>query len=315
MSRRCWIAVVILGLATSVHAQAPKSPTPEGIEFFEKKIRPVLVDNCYSCHSTEAKKTRGGLRLDTREATLKGGDTGPALVAGNPKNSLVVKALGYGDPDLKMPPKGKLPAETIADFTKWIAMGAPDPRIGKVDAANSGSWETKKDYWSYRLVQAPKIPTVADAAWPSGDVDRLLLARLEAKGLKPAADADRATLLRRTTFALVGLPPTPAEIDEFTRDASPDAFVKVVDRLLESPQFGERWGRFWLDIARYADSTGGGRSRMFNEAWRNRDFVIRAFNADKPFERFLNEQLAGDLLEAKTPQERRSSSSRRRSCC
>jgi cytochrome c553 len=308
MSRRCWIAVVILGLATSVHAQAPKSPnapTPEGIEFFEKKIRPVLVENCYSCHSIQAKKTRGGLRLDTREATLKGGDTGPALVAGNPKNSLVVKALGYGDPDLKMPPKGKLPAEAIADFTKWIAMGAPDPRGGKVDAANSGSWDTKKDFWSYKPVQAPKIPMVADAAWPVGDVDRLLLAKFEAKGLRPAADADRATLMRRTTFALIGLPPTPAEIDAFTKDASPDAFAKVVDRLLESPQFGERWGRFWLDIARYADSTGGGRSLLFKDAWRYRDYVIRAFNSDKPFDRFLTEQLAGDLLEAKTPEERR----------
>ena len=307
MSRRCWIAVVILGLATSVHAPAPKTPTAEEVEFFEKKIRPVLAENCYSCHSTEAKKSRGGLRLDTREAILKGGDTGPALVAGDPKASLVLTALGYGDPDLKMPPKGKLPAETIADFTKWIAMGAPDPRIGKVDAASSGSWETKKDYWSYKPIRAPTIPTVRDVAWPSGDVDRLLLAKLEAKGLRPAADADRATLLRRATFALIGLPPTPAELDDFTKDTSPDAFVKVVDRLLESPQFGERWGRFWLDIARYADSTGGGRSLLFKDSWRYRDYVIRAFNADKPFDRFLTEQLAGDLLEAKTPEERRPS--------
>ena len=305
MSRRCWIAAVILGLTTAVHAQSPKSEAPEGIEFFEKKIRPVLVDNCYSCHSTEAKKTRGGLKLDSREATLKGGDTGPALVPGNPKNSLLVQALGYGDPDLQMPPKGKLPAEIVADFTKWIAMGAPDPRAGKVDTASAGSWETKKDHWSYKAVQTPKIPTVRAAAWPAGDVDRLLLARLEAKGLKPAADADKATLLRRTTFALIGLPPTPAELDEFTKDTSPDAFVKVVDRLLASPQFGERWGRFWLDIARYADSTGGGRSLLFKDAWRYRDYVIRAFNSDKPFDRFLTEQLAGDLLEAKTPEERR----------
>jgi Protein of unknown function (DUF1553)/Protein of unknown function (DUF1549)/Planctomycete cytochrome C len=302
MSRRCWIAVVILGLTTSVHGQ---TPTPEGLDFFEKKIRPVLVDSCYSCHSADAKKSRGGLKLDTREAILKGGDTGPALVPGQPKDSLLVKALGYGDPDLQMPPKGKLPAETIANFTKWIAMGAPDPRVGKVDAAQAGGWETKKDHWSYKPVKAPAIPTVGDAAWPMCDVDRLLLAKLEAKGLKPAVDADRATLLRRTTFALIGLPPTPKELDDFTSDTSPDAFAKVVDRLLASPQFGERWGRFWLDIARYADSTGGGRSLLFKEAWRYRDYVIRAMNSDKPFDRFLTEQLAGDLIEAKTPEERR----------
>ena len=244
MSRRCWIPLVILGFATPIHAQAPKTPTPEGIEFFEKRIRPVLVEKCYSCHSTEAKKSRGGLTLDTREATLKGGDTGPALVPGNPKNSLVLKALGYGDPDLQMPPKGKLPTETIAGLRR---SGSQDglPPIPRASARSTrpaaGCWEAKKAvfHWSYKPVLSPKIPTVRDAAWPVGDVDRLLLAKLEAKGLKPAADADRATLLRRTTFALVGLPPTPSEIDDFMKDTSADAFVKVVDRLLALPR------QFW----------------------------------------------------------------------
>ena len=305
MSRRCWIAVVILGSATC-HAHLRRTPTPAGLEFFEKRSGPSSsIAVIRATRPTLRNPPRQGLKLDTREAILKGGDTGPALVPGQPKNSLVVKALGYGDPDLQMPPKGKLPAEVVADFTKWIAMGAPDPRVGKIDTAQAGSWETKKDHWSYKPVKAPTIPTVRDVAWPAGDIDRLLLARLEAKGLKPAADADRATLLRRTTFALVGLPPTPKELDDFTSDTSPDAFTKVVDRLLASPQFGERWGRFWLDIARYADSTGGGRSLLFKEAWRYRDYVIRAMNSDKPFDRFLTEQLAGDLLEAKTPEERR----------
>jgi hypothetical protein len=299
MARRFCIAALLFGCALPAHAQDAAK-----IDFFEKKIRPVLVESCYSCHSTQAKKTRGGLKLDTRDAVMKGGDTGPALIPGKSQDSLLIKAIRYDDLDLKMPPKGKLSAEVVRDFEKWIDMGAPDPRTGK-EVAGKSDWDTKKDFWVYKPPVKKAIPAVKDQAWPSNDIDRILLAKLESKGLRPAADADRATLLRRTYFALVGVPPTPAQLDAFVNDKSQDAFVKVVDKLLDSKQFGERWGRFWLDIARYADSTGGGRSLLFKDAWRYRDYVIKAFNEDKPFDRFILEQIAGDLLEAKTPDERR----------
>src|SRR5262245_12295920 len=251
---------------------------------------------------------------------LKGGDTGPALVPQTPKESLLIKALRYDDPELRMPPKGKLPDAVIADFEKWVSLGAPDPRTrlasperkrGEIDIADG------RKFWAFQPPKRAPIPVVNDRAWPNNDIDRFVLTKLEAKGLKPAPDAEPATLLRRLYFVLIGLPPTPDEIDEFLRDcASADrqansatripqsAIVKVVDRLLASPHFGERWGRHWLDVARFAESSGGGRSLLFKDAWRYRDYVIRAFNADKPFTQFITEQLAGDLLQAKTPEER-----------
>ncbi|HEV7406447.1 MAG TPA: PSD1 and planctomycete cytochrome C domain-containing protein [Chthoniobacteraceae bacterium] len=269
-------------------------------EFFEKNIRPVLADKCYKCHSAESTKVKGGLLLDTRQGIRAGGDTGHAVVPGSVSESLLVKALHWEDKDLRMPPEkdgGKLPDEVIANFEKWIAMGAPDPRVSDTKAAKKGIDLVKaRQAWAYQMPKAAPAPAVKDAAWPRTEVDRFVLAAQEAKGLHPVADADRLTLLRRVYFDLVGLPPTPAEIEAFTRDQSPEALAKVVDELLARPQFGERWGRHWLDTARFAESTGKERNFTFPEAWRYRDWVIDAVNDDKPYDRFIVEQLAGDLL-------------------
>lgn len=285
-------------------AAAPtRPPTPEQLAFFEKQIRPVLVDKCYQCHSAEAEKIKGSLVLDTREGIRKGGDTGPAVVPGNLPASLLIKAIRYADSDLAMPPKkqgGKLPDNVIADFEKWVSMGAPDPRDGKALVAKK-SWDSEKgkDHWAFKLpVKAPP-PQVKDTAWACNDVDRYVLAELEANGLKPVGDADRRTLIRRVHFDLIGLPPTPEQVEAFINDPSPGAFEKVVDGLLGKPQFGERWGRHWLDVARYAESSGKENNIIYPHAWRYRDYVIKAFADDKPYDQFLREQIAGDLLPAK----------------
>ncbi|GIW78200.1 MAG: hypothetical protein KatS3mg105_0007 [Gemmatales bacterium] len=274
----------------------------KGIDFFEKKIRPVLVQECYRCHSS-AKRQRGGLVLDTRAGIRKGGDTGPAVVPGKPEKSLLLTALRYKG-DLQMPPRGKLPDEVIADFEKWIAQGAPDPRDGKTVAKHGIDMEAGRKFWAFQPFKKSPLPEVSDVAWPFNDIDRFILARLEAGKIKPGSDADRVTLIRRAYFDLIGLPPPLEKIDAFVNDTSPKAFEKVVDELLASPHFGERWGRHWLDVARFAESTGGGRSLLLKEAWRYRDYVIESFNADKPYNRFVAEQIAGDLLPASSPNER-----------
>jgi cytochrome c553 len=293
-------------VATALLAAPAAAQTP-GDDFFEKKIRPVLVEHCYSCHSADAaakNKLKGGLALDTRDATRAGGDSGPALVAGDPAKSLVVESLRYTG-DLRMPPKGKLPAAVVADFEQWVKMGAPDPRTAAAGVKKQVglSIDEGKKFWSYKPVANPAAPAVKNAAWPAADIDRYVLAALEAKGLSPAADADRATLARRLYFDLHGLPPTPEETDAFVNDRDPQAYEKLVDRLLASPRFGERWGRHWLDTARYAESVTL-RGLVFKEAWRYRDYVIDAFNRDVPLDQFVREQLAGDLLAAATPEER-----------
>jgi hypothetical protein len=288
--------VVICSLAALV----PAHGADPGFEFFEKKIRPMLAEHCYSCHSADAKKLKARLALDTRDGTRRGGESGPALVPGKPEASLLIKAVRYTDEALKMPPKGKLPDAVIASLEQWVAMGAPDPRTGPPSGtprkAESINIEKGRKFWAFQPASRRSTPSVSDTAWPRGDIDRFVLARLEAQGLRPAADADRITLIRRVYFDLIGLPPTPEEIDAFVGDPSPGAFARVVDELLASPHFGERWGRHWLDVARYADSSGGGRSLLFPDAWRYRDYVIAAFNNDKPYSRFVAEQIAGDLL-------------------
>ena len=277
---------------------------PSGIEFFEKKIRPVLVQHCYECHSADAKALKAGLLLDSRDGWKQGGDSGPAIVPGKPQESLLIKALKYED-GMEMPPKGKLPDEVVADFVKWVEQGAPDPRKApaKAIARREIDIEAGKQLWCFKPIASPIPPAVKNVSWPSTDLDRFILAKQEAAGLRPVGDADRAMWLRRVSFDLIGLPPTPAEIDDFVSDSSPDAREQVVDRLLASPHFGERWGRHWLDIARFAESSGGGRSMIFPEAWRYRDYAIRSFNDDKPFDRFVLEQLAGDLLPFDSPQQ------------
>ncbi|MFL5341266.1 MAG: DUF1549 domain-containing protein, partial [Gemmataceae bacterium] len=233
-------AILPLACAAALLATAARAadPDPKGVEFFESKIRPVLVEQCYRCHSTQAGKSRGSLTLDTREAVLKGGNAGPAVVPGKPEQSLLLAAIRH-DNDLKMPPKTKLPDTVINDFRRWIEMGAPEPRDRVASAASAIDWTKARKFWSFQPVRKPALPAVKDTAWPRTDADRFILARLEAEGLHPAAAADKRTLLRRATFDLTGLPPTPDEIDTFLKDDSADAYGKVIDRLLKSPHYGE----------------------------------------------------------------------------
>ena len=303
-----------LSLASASAPAAVKAPAPAAkpdagqLEFFEKNIRPVLAAKCYKCHSAEADKVKGRLLLDTRDGIRQGGDTGHAVVPGNVAESLLLKALHYTDKDMSMPPEksgGKLPDKVIADFETWVKMGAPDPRDGAAAVVKKEIDFTKaREFWAFKAPVAAPAPAVADKQWPRTDLDRFILAGLEAKGLKPVADSDRRNLIRRIYFDLIGLPPTPEEMDAFFKDTALDAVTKVVDRLLASPQFGERWGRHWLDVARYAESTGKERNYTFPEAWRYRDYVIAAFNADKPYDQFIREQIVGDLLPAKDAAER-----------
>ncbi len=307
--------LVVGGLAAYSATAAPggslstssPNPTPEAIEFFEKKVRPVLAEQCFGCHSEQ--KPQGGLNLRTRAALLQGGALGPALVPGDPEKSLLIRAVRYHD-HLKMPPKGKLPETQIRDLEAWVKMGAvwPSERMkdegGRKNSAGPVHPQKAEVHWSFRPVGMPGVPPVKNRWWVKNPVDAFVLAELEKKGLKPNSYADRPTLIRRVTFDLTGLPPTPEEIAAFVNDRSPDAWEKVVDRLLASPQYGERWGRHWLDVVRYADSNGMDENEVFPHAWRYRDYVIRAFNEDKPYNLFLKEQLAGDLMPAASVEQR-----------
>jgi hypothetical protein len=259
--------------------------------FFEAKVRPILADHCFRCHGP--KKANNGLRLDSRAAILKGGDSGPALVAGAPDKSLLIKAIRYADKDLKMPPdRKKLPADAIANLERWVKDGAPWPESA---TAKSEPTVDPKKHWAFQAVKAVE-PPADPVGWASHPIDRFLAARWKEQGLKPVAFSDPRTLLRRATFDLIGLPPAPEEIDAFLADLSSDAFAKVVDRLLASPHYGERWGRHWLDVARYADSNGMDENMAYGNAWRYRDYVIAVFNRDMPYDQFIREQVAGDLL-------------------
>jgi hypothetical protein len=294
------------GLAMAGDASEAK-PTSEQLDFFEKKIRPVLADKCYKCHSEQADKIKGGLMLDTRESTRRGGDNGAAVVPGKLDESLLIEAVRYHNPDFAMPPKkegGKLPDAVIKDLEAWVQMGAPDPREGTAKIVKKYDAGEAKNWWSYQPPKKASKPEVKNASWPCSDIDRFILAGMEAKGLQPVADATKGTLIRRVYFDLTGLPPSLKEADDFIKDTSPDALAKVVDRLLASPQFGERWGRHWLDVARYAESSGKDVNIAYPHAWRYRDYVIAAFNEGKPYDEFIREQIAGDLMPAKNDQER-----------
>src|SRR5581483_3528244 len=288
----------ILSMMVVVSAQGAE-PAKDEVEFFERSIRPILVERCYKCHST-AEKIKGGLKLETREDLLKGGDSGPAIVPGDPERSRLIEAVRYQNHDLQMPPKSPLAPEQVWSLEQWVKMGAPDPRQAKAGADRPAkrviNLDEGRKFWAFRPVKVPSVPSVSHAHWVRSPVDSFILAKLEEKGLRPAPAADRRTLIRRATFDLTGLPPKPSEIAAFLSDHSPNAFAKVVDRLLESPQYGERWGRHWLDVARYADSNGLDENVAFGNAWRYRDYVIDAFNKDKPFDQFIREQIAGDLL-------------------
>jgi hypothetical protein len=277
---------------------AGADPTPEAIEFFETKVRPVLAENCYRCHGR--KEPKGKLTLDSRAGLLKGGQNGPAIVPGDPEKSLLVKAIRYKNPELRMPPRSKLPSEHIDTLTTWIKMGAPWPNSpgDKTPDNKDKEFDLKQrsKHWSFQPIKMPPPPAVKRKDWVQSPLDAFILAKLEAAGLSPAAAADKRTLLRRVTFDLIGLPPTPAEIDAFLANKSPQAFAKVVDRLLASPHYGERWGRHWLDLVRYAETYGHEFDFDIPEAYRYRDYVIRAFNLDLPYDQFVTEHIAGDLL-------------------
>ncbi len=322
-------SVLLVCLTVGVLAAQPSATQAD---FFEKQIRPILADRCYECHNAE-KKQKGGLALDTRDATLKGGDSGPSLIAGDPEKSLLIEAVRYKNHDLQMPPKKQLAAAEVKALEDWVKMGAPDPRVA-APVAKSGrviDIAEGRKFWSFTplaRVEAPgeKLPILSaqpaghppsfvgvragTASGGAGDektaaahgasgthpIDTFIRAKLRESGLSPAPPADRRTLIRRATFDLIGLPPTPQEVDDFLADKAPEAFDKVIERLLASPHYGERWARHWLDVARYADSNGMDENIAFGNAWRYRDYVVRAFNDDKPFDQFIIEQIAGDLL-------------------
>ena len=283
-------------------AVADDAGTEAGEAFFEQRIRPLLVEHCYACHSGRAQKQKGGLRLDLKSTLRRGGESGPAIVPGRPEQSLLISAVRHES--LKMPPKRKLPARAIADLVQWIEMGAPDPREGTGGSSSDSATADGRQHWAFQRVAPPDRPSVREAAWPRAALDYFILARLEQAGLHPVQDADRYTWLRRVTFDLTGLAPTVAEIRAFQQDTSPQAWDAVVDRLLATPAYGQRWARHWLDLVGYADQIGTSNNVFAEHAWRYRDYVIEALNADKSYAQFVREQIAGDLLTQDLPVER-----------
>jgi hypothetical protein len=277
-----------------------ESLQPHAIEFFEKKIRPLLVTHCYECHA--GKESNGGLRLDSRESLLKGGESGPAMVPNKPELSLLIRAVRYTTPELQMPPKGALSKHDIGLLEEWVLMGGPDPRSSIPSLTNLANGPTGmgieegRQFWSMRPISNPTVPETKDENWPRTPIDRFMLAKLDAMQLVPAPELDRRNLVRRMTLAMTGLPPTVEEMDLFVADDAPDAVDRLIERLLNSPQYGVHWGRHWLDVARYADSNGLDENIAYGNAWRYRDYVVDSFNRDKPIDTFIVEQIAGDLI-------------------
>lgn len=305
--QQCWMSWLGFVVLSGQVVLADDKLTPDQLTFFESKIRPVLSRECYSCHSAQVGQIKGGLWLDTADGSRTGGDSGPAIVPGNLDESLLWNAINHID--YSMPPRKKLSDEVLADFRTWIEMGAPDPRSQSEASVQStisaADIEQGREFWSFQKPHAQTVP-VSDSTWPMTDIDQFVLEKLASHDLRPAPDAEPAILLRRLCFDLVGLPPTPEQLKRFETDWQLDsqaALEKVVDELLAQPQFGERWGRHWLDVARFAESTGKELNLTFPHAWRYRDYVIDAFNSDKPYSQFLQEQIAGDLLPVKSDQQ------------
>lgn len=275
-------------------------PSEKQLAFFEKRIRPVLVQHCYECHSAESKSIEGGLLLDSRAGMIKGGDNGVVILPGNPDASLLIQAVKHLDSGPMMPPESRLKEEQIADLVQWVKEGAPDSRttstLSAVKAKSAIDWEQARQWWSLKSISVAKPPALKDESWPLNDIDRYILVKLEQEGLAPGGDAPKPALIRRATFDLIGLPPTPEEVADFVADESPQAFAKVVDRLLDSPRYGERWGRHWLDVVRYADTAGDNSDFPIPQMRHYRDWVIKALNEDMPYDQFVRAQLAGDLL-------------------
>jgi mono/diheme cytochrome c family protein len=297
-NNRCLLIAVALFVSRAALAADPSAA--DNAAFFESRVRPVFVQRCHDCHSGDA--VESGLRVDSLAGLLKGGERGPAVVQGQPDKSLLVLAINHAD-RLHMPPKTKIPRDEIAAIAEWVRRGAPWPNAEPIRPASASPavdepplTDEDRSFWAFQPPAHPPLPDVRDVAWVQSPIDRFVLARLEATGLQPAPPADKRTLIRRATFDLIGLPPTPDEVDAFLADESPEAFARLIDRLLASPQYGERWGRHWLDVARYGDSNGLDENLAFANAFRYRDYVVAALNSDKPYDVFLHEQLAGDLL-------------------
>jgi mono/diheme cytochrome c family protein len=280
--------------------------SPQQVAFFEKQVQPLLRQHCWKCHGEDPSKLRGGLDLRTRSAILQGGDSGPAVDLRQPDKSLLLQAVHYKDEHIRMPPKGKLSEAEIAILEKWVKDGLPVPtdRMGSGVKSSPGGHaaEEAKKYWAYQPVRRPSVPAVRNTSWVRTPIDAFILARLEEHGLQPVPPADKVTLIRRAYFDLLGLPPTPEQIDAFVQDTSPQAWERLIDQLLASPHYGEKWGRHWLDVVRYAETNGFERDGPKPFVWRYRDYVIRSFNDDKPFDRFILEQLAGDELPGYQPE-------------
>ncbi len=312
-----WMQIITaIASAALAQAAAPTALTAEQLSFFESSVRPILVDHCYGCHSAQSGRSRGGYQLDTRAGARKGGSSGAGIVPGKPEESLLIEAIRYRDEDLEMPPKGKLSDEQIATLEQWVRMGAPDPReaasakpsdkptaaadlpageLTDADIAKGRTW------WAYVAPQPFAAPGVSDASWARDDVDRFVLAQMDAQGLVPVGDADKVDLIRRITFDLTGVPPTPLEVNAFLRDTTPGAYEKVVDRLLGTRAYAEHWGRHWLDVARYAESSGREGNIAYPYAWRYRDWVIESFARNMPYDEFVAQQIAGDLMKPSGP--------------
>ncbi|MFP6865261.1 MAG: DUF1549 domain-containing protein, partial [Roseibacillus sp.] len=287
-------------IATSGLAQSAneKSVDAEGINYFEAHVRPLLSKHCFKCHSEKAEKLKAGLYLDSKAGILQGSESGKIIVPGKAEESLLIKAVRYQVEDLEMPPKRKLPAFAIDQLAEWINRGAPMPEDGAKIAESGPAYDFarfRREHWAFRPVVKPVLPAV-EGDWVNSPIDQFVLSRLKSVGLTPARGAEKRTLIRRAYFTLIGLPPTPEEVEAFLQDRSPDAFAKIVDHLLESLHYGERWGRYWLDVARYSDGMGASQDRAaLPDAWRYRDWVVRAFNRDLPYNQFVKAQIAGDL--------------------
>ncbi len=294
-----WLTSSVVLTGSYGRSEEPASFDAATIEFFETKVRPILVERCSECHSGGEQPAKGGLHLDSRDAILRGGDTGPAVTLETPATSLFLSAINYGD-IYQMPPKSKLPSDEIAILTKWIETGLAWPQETSSVARTVKTFDLTsraREHWCWQPVKEYAPPDVRQTDWPRSTVDNFILAKLESNGLLPAQTADRRSLIRRLSFDLIGLPPSPEEVEEFVCDPAPNADEKVVDRLLASSHFGERWGRHWLDLTRYAETRGHEFDPIIPNAWQYRDYVIRAFNADLPYDQFLTEQIAGDLTE------------------
>jgi len=305
LSRTLFVLLLVAGVVVAKEAPSDPNLVREREEFFENKIRPLLIERCFDCHNEDTQES--ALRLDSLQAMLDGGERGPAIVPGEAKNSLLIHAVNHSEAELQMPEGDKLLAQEIKDLAKWIDDGAIWPGAAVATRKESASegplfTEEEKSFWAFVPPKLPEMPSVRDEVWVQSDIDRFVLAKLEANELEPAPPASKRSLIRRVYFDLIGLPPRPEQVDAFLADRSPQAFENVVDRLLASPQYGERWGRHWLDVARYADSNGLDENWAFEFIYRYRDWVVDAFNRDLPYDKFVVQQLAGDLVE-QTPNE------------